>query len=104
MARAKKKVENKIADVDHKKLQQFISNQTQILQEIGKIETGKQELLNQYERVSEAFKQFSSGLEHKYGKVSISVEDGTYKTQEELEKEQLAAEAKALKNGTDKKA
>lgn len=102
-----KKKENKIAVDDHQKLQQYINATKQLVSEIGGIEVQKQNAINQHGVIQEQFKKFSEGLEHKYGKVSIDVDTGIYKTPEELEAEKAAEEKKAAaaakKNGANKK-
>lgn len=87
MARSKKKVVNKIADSDLEKLTQFVEGLGNISKEIGGAELKKMALAARHAEIQNQFNQFSSGLEHKYGKVSIDIKTGEYKTEEELAKE-----------------
>ena len=86
MARPKKKV-NKISEEDQQKLQQYVGALGSISKEIGAAEIKKLALASRHSEIQNQFNQFSAGLEHKYGKVSIDIETGEYKTPEELEKE-----------------
>jgi hypothetical protein len=99
MAKAKtsnKKVSvaNTIATEDHQKLQQYIGALEKLSKDIGGYEIQKMTLLSKQAQLQQQFNQFSAGLEHKYGKVSIDVTTGVYKTEEELIKEADGADKK----------
>jgi truncated hemoglobin YjbI len=76
------------------KVEKILEEQLQILQEflgvineaqnkLGGIEMQKHSLLHQIAAVQEDFSKFQKELEEEYGKVSISIEDGSLKAIEE---------------------
>lgn len=87
---------NTIAAEDHQKLQKYVGALDKLSKDIGGYEIQKMALLAQQAQIQQQFNQFSTGLEHKYGKVSIDVATGVYKTEAELAEE-------GEENGTDKK-
>lgn len=94
----RKKV-NKITSDDHKKLTDYYGKLNSMLNQIGDLEVKKAQIVLQHAQGSEQFSQFSSGLEHKYGKVAIDINTGEYKTEDELAEEKLQNK----KGGADKK-
>lgn len=87
-------VANTIATEDHQKLQQYVEALGNLSKDIGNYEIQKMTLLSKQVQLQQQFSQFSAGLEHKYGKVSIDVVTGIYKTEEELAKEADGADKK----------
>ena len=56
--------------------------------QIGQLETQKHMLLHQIAEVQKGLKNLQEDLEKKYGKVNVSIEDGTITPIEEKEDEQ----------------
>jgi truncated hemoglobin YjbI len=73
----------KISEEQLKKLQEFVSVINKGQSELGGVEMQKHSLLHQIAAVQEDFGQFQKDLEEEYGKVSISIEDGSLKPIEE---------------------
>ena len=73
----------KISEEQLQKLQEFISVVNKAQNELGGIEMQKHSLLHQIAAVQEDFGKFQKELEDEYGKVSISIEDGSLKPLEE---------------------
>jgi len=73
----------KISEEQLQKLQEFVSVVNKAQNELGGIEMQKHSLLHQIAAVQEDFGQFQKDLEEEYGKVSISIEDGSLKPIEE---------------------
>lgn len=76
-----KKVEDakveKITTEELEKLQGFVQGMNQAQLNIGGLEAQKMELLNQVARIKELLNEFQADLEKSYGKVSVSLVDGT---------------------------
>lgn len=87
MASKTKKVANSIDSQDLGRLQELYSAVMKITGEMGEAVVEQNQRLNDYNKVSTQYQQFSAGLEFKYGKVSINIQDGTYKTETEALKE-----------------
>ena len=95
MASKTKKIVNSIDSEDLTKLQELYGAVMKITREIGEAVVTQNQRLSKYNQVETQYQQFSAGLEFKYGKVTINIQDGTYKTEEEM--------LKAAENGTDTK-
>ena len=76
-----KKVEDakvdKITAEELEKLQGFVQGMNQAQLNIGGLEAQKMELLNQVAQIKEMLNEFQADLEKSYGKVSVSLVDGT---------------------------
>ena len=76
-----KKVEDakvkKITAEELEKLQGFVQGMNQAQLNIGGLEAQEMELLNQVAQIKEMLNEFQSDLEKSYGKVSVSLVDGT---------------------------
>ena len=76
-----KKVEDakveKITAEELEKLQGFVQGMNQAKLNIGGLEAQKMELLNQVAQIKEMLNEFQADLEKSYGKVSVSLVDGT---------------------------
>ena len=76
-----KKVEDakveKITAEEIEKLQGFVQGMNQAQLNIGGLEAQKMELLNQVAQIKEMLNEFQADLEKSYGKVSVSLVDGT---------------------------
>jgi uncharacterized coiled-coil DUF342 family protein len=76
-----KKVEDakvkKITAEELEKLQGFVQGMNQVQLNIGGLEAQKMELLNQVSQIKEMLNEFQADLEKSYGKVSVSLVDGT---------------------------
>ena len=76
-----KKVEDakveKITAEELEKLQGFVQGINQAQLNIGGLEAQKMELLNQVAQIKEMLNEFQADLEKSYGKVSVSLVDGT---------------------------
>ena len=76
-----KKVEDakvkKITAEELEKLQGFVQGMNQAQLNIGGLEAQKMELLNQVAKIKEMLNEFQADLEKSYGKVSVSLVDGT---------------------------
>jgi len=76
-----KKVEDakveKITAEELEKLQGFVQGMNQVQLNIGGLEAQKMELLNQVAQIKEMLNEFQADLEKSYGKVSVSLVDGT---------------------------
>ena len=73
----------KISEEQLQKLQEFVGVINKAQNELGGIEMQKHSLLHQIAAVQEDFSKFQKELEEEYGKVSISIEDGSLKPIEE---------------------
>jgi truncated hemoglobin YjbI len=73
----------KISEEQLQKLQEFVGVINKAQNELGGIEMQKHSLLHQIAAVQEDFSKFQKELEDEYGKVSISIEDGSLKPIEE---------------------
>jgi len=76
-----KKVEDakveKITTEELEKLQGFVQGMNQAQLNIGGLEAQKMELLNQVAQIKDMLNEFQADLEKSYGKVSVSLVDGT---------------------------
>jgi len=76
-----KKVEDakveKITAEELEKLQGFVQGMNQAQLNIGGLEAQKMELLNQIAQIKKMLNEFQADLEKSYGKVSVSLVDGT---------------------------
>jgi len=76
-----KKVEDakveKITAEELEKLQGFVQGMNQAQLNIGGLEAQKMELLNQVAQIKDMLNEFQADLEKSYGKVSVSLVDGT---------------------------
>ena len=79
-----KKIEKEELDSIQNLVKQINSGQLQI----GQLETQKHMLLHQIADVQKGLKNLQEDLEKKYGKVNVSIEDGTITPIEEKEDEQ----------------
>mgnify|MGYP003111696331 FL=1 len=74
--------------IDKKELEQLNNEQNaknKLLFDIGVAEAQKHDLLHGLYQVMTQIKQTSETLEDKYGKISVSLEDGSYVLSEEKE-------------------
>ena len=67
----------KITAEELEKLQGFVQGMNQAQLNIGGLEAQKMELLNQVAKIKEMLNEFQADLEKSYGKVSVSLVDGT---------------------------
>lgn len=67
----------KITAEELEKLQGFVQGMNQAQLNIGGLEAQKMELLNQVAQIKEMLNEFQADLEKSYGKVSVSLVDGT---------------------------
>ena len=79
-----KKIEKEELESIQNLVKQINSGQLQI----GQLETQKHMLLHQIADVQKGLKNLQEDLEKKYGKVNVSIEDGTIPPIEEKEDEQ----------------
>ena len=79
-----KKIEKEELESIQNLVKQINSGQLQI----GQLETQKHMLLHQIAEVQKGLKNLQEDLEKKYGKVNVSIEDGTITSIEEKEDEQ----------------
>ena len=79
-----KKIEKEELESIQNLVKQINSGQLQI----GQLETQKHMLLHQIADVQKGLKNLQEDLEKKYGKVNVSIEDGTITPIEEKEDEQ----------------
>ena len=80
----KEKIEKEELESIQNLVKQINSGQLQI----GQLETQKHMLLHQIADVQKGLKNLQEDLEKKYGKVNVSIEDGTITPIEEKEDEQ----------------
>ena len=85
--------ELKITEEELKKIQAQVQVRSKLVNDIGAVEAQKHELLHALNNVMEKTKETADGLEEKYGKVNINLEDGSYEViEEEKEEEEEVAE------------
>tara|TARA_R100001198_G_C5198897_1_gene188682 strand:- start:329 stop:577 length:249 start_codon:yes stop_codon:yes gene_type:complete len=78
-------MENKITEQELKTIKDHQEKTAQLLGEIGFLETQKHALLHNIADINEETNKFKEDLEEKYGKVEISLADGSYtKIKEEV--------------------
>jgi hypothetical protein len=75
--------ENKISQEHLEELQKSVSDINQVALQIGNLELQKHALLHQGVELQGDLQKFQTKLEDKYGKVSINIQDGSYKPIEE---------------------
>lgn len=75
--------ENKISQEHLEELQKSVSNINQVALQIGNLELQKHALLHQGVELQSDLQKFQTKLEDKYGKVSINIQDGSFKPIEE---------------------
>ncbi len=85
---AVKKKENTLDPKDFNMLKQYVEAINKITMEIGSIEIQKNASIANQVALNAEFKTFSEGVQFKYGKISIDIQNGTYKTEEEIEAEE----------------
>jgi len=77
--------ENKISQEHLEELQKSVSDINQVALQIGNLELQKHALLHQGVELQGDLQKFQTKLEDKYGKVSINIQDGSYKPIEDTE-------------------
>jgi len=77
--------ENKISQEHLEELQKSVSDINQVALQIGNLELQKHALLHQGVELQGDLQKFQVKLEDKYGKVSINIQDGSYKPIEDTE-------------------
>ena len=77
--------ENKITQEQLEELQGYVGKLNQIATQIGNLELQKHQLNHVATETQSDLNKFQVKLEEKYGKVSINIQDGTYKPIEEEE-------------------
>lgn len=75
--------ENKISQEHLEELQKSVSDINQVALQIGNLELQKHALLHQGVELQSDLQKFQTKLEDKYGKVSINIQDGSFKPIEE---------------------
>ena len=77
----------KIKEEQLKKIQDQQGKVSKILNEVGYLEANKHGLLHELAEVNKEVEEFKEELEKEYGRVNISLEDGSYTEikEEELE-------------------
>ena len=71
-------MENKITDEQLSTIQEQQNNLSQVINEIGVLETRKHALLHQVAEINTDVEEVKAQLEKEYGAVNINLEDGTY--------------------------
>ena len=77
--------ENKISKEHLEELQKSVSDINQVALQIGNLELQKHALLHQGVELQGDLQKFQTKLEDKYGKVSINIQDGSFKPIEDTE-------------------
>ena len=77
--------ENKISQEHLEELQKSVSDINQVALQIGNLELQKHALLHQGVELQSDLQKFQVKLEDKYGKVSINIQDGSFKPIEDTE-------------------
>lgn len=77
--------ENKISQEHLEELQKSVSDINQVALQIGNLELQKHALLHQGVELQGDLQKFQTKLEEKYGKVSINIQDGSFKLIEDTE-------------------
>ena len=75
--------ENKITQEQLEELQGYVGKLNNVATQIGNLELQKHQLNHAATEVQADLNKFQVKLEEKYGKVSINIQDGTYKPIEE---------------------
>ena len=94
---AKKKA-NTLDEKDLDLLKQYVEAINKLTMEIGSIEVQKNVSIGKQVKLKEEFQSFSEGIQFKYGKISIDIQTGEYKAEEEVKEE-----AKPEADGSDQK-
>ena len=76
---------SKINDEQLEKLQGIVSAINESNANLGRLEVQKHQMLHQHEQLQAAIKELQQSLEEEYGKVDISIQDGTIKYSEDVE-------------------
>ncbi len=76
---------SKINDEQLEKLQSIVSAINESNANLGRLEVQKHQMLHQQEQMQTAIKELQQSLEEEYGKVDISIQDGTIKYPEDVE-------------------
>lgn len=84
--------ELKITEEELKQIQAQVQVRGKLINDIGSVEAEKHKLLHALSNVLEKTKETADGLEEKYGKVNINLEDGSYEVVEEEKEEEVAEE------------
>jgi predicted nuclease with TOPRIM domain len=77
--------ENKITQEQLEELQGYVGKLNNVATQIGNLEMQKHQLNHASTEIQTDLNKFQVKLEEKYGKVSINIQDGTYKPIEEEE-------------------
>ena len=77
--------ENKITQEQLEELQGYVGKLNNVATQIGNLELQKHQLNHAATEIQADLNKFQVKLEEKYGKVSINIQDGTYKPIEEEE-------------------
>ena len=77
--------ENKITQEQLEELQGYVGKLNNVATQIGNLEMQKHQLNHAATEIQADLNKFQVKLEEKYGKVSINIQDGTYKPIEEEE-------------------
>ena len=75
--------ENKITQEQLEELQGYVGKLNNVATQIGNLEMQKHQLNHAATEIQADLNKFQVKLEEKYGKVSINIQDGTYKPIEE---------------------
>ena len=75
----------KIKEEQLKELQGLINNINQGQIQIGQLETQKHTVLHQLAEIQQKLQKLQEKLEEEYGKISINIQDGSYKAIQEDE-------------------
>jgi hypothetical protein len=76
----------KITEDQLKSLNDFTNDRHAILSDIGVLEARKHGLLHMLSKINVEESKFMKELEEQYGKISVNLEDGSYKEREEESK------------------
>jgi len=77
--------ENKITQEQLEELQGYVGKLNNVASQIGNLELQKHQLNHAGIEIQNDLRKFQAKLEEKYGKVSVNLQDGTYKPIEEEE-------------------
>jgi len=71
--------ENKITEEELKNLQELVAKLNSASSQLGNIEMQKHQLLHASQALQSDMAEMQKALEETYGKVSVNIQDGTYK-------------------------
>jgi predicted nuclease with TOPRIM domain len=71
--------ENKITEEELKSLQELVAKLNNASSQLGNIEMQKHQLLHASQALQSDMAEMQKSLEETYGKVSVNIQDGTYK-------------------------